>query len=183
VRITVGDLIVRPWRADDAEELSVAIEASLDELRPWMPWAADEPRTLAEREAWIEASGADVLGILAADDRTALGGTGLHRRVGEGGIEIGYWVRSGHTGKGIATCVAAALTRYAFSLPDIDRVEIHCDQANGASAAVPRKLGFTLISVEPDGIAAPGETGQSMTWRLTREQLPASSVADHPADW
>jgi ribosomal-protein-serine acetyltransferase len=171
----------RPWRVEDAEALSVAVEASLDELRLWMPWAAEEPRTLVERRAWIEEVANDAVGIVAADDRTALGGTGLHRRIGEGGVEIGYWVRTSHTGQGIATKVSAALTRYAFESPEIDRVEIHCDEANVASASIPRKLGFTLISIEPDGIAAPGESGRSMTWRLTRDQLDESSVSHHPA--
>ena len=35
---------LRHWRAEDAEAQARAIEESLDHLRPWMPWAADEPK-------------------------------------------------------------------------------------------------------------------------------------------
>ena len=36
-------LTIRRWRPDDVDALSAAIVASVDHLRPWMPWAADEP--------------------------------------------------------------------------------------------------------------------------------------------
>ena len=36
-------LTIRRWNAGDADALSAAIVASVDHLRPWMPWAADEP--------------------------------------------------------------------------------------------------------------------------------------------
>ena len=46
----------------------------------------------------------------------------------------------------------------------MERVEIHCDQANHLSAAVPERLGYRLDRVEPDEIRAPGESGRSMIW-------------------
>jgi RimJ/RimL family protein N-acetyltransferase len=39
-------------------------------------------------------------GIFAADEAEVLGGTGLHPRVGLGGLEIGYWVRASATRQG-----------------------------------------------------------------------------------
>jgi RimJ/RimL family protein N-acetyltransferase len=56
---------------------------------------------------------------------------------------IGYWIHVDHIGLGYATETSAALTKVAFTIEGMDRVEIHCDPANLASAAVPRKLGFT----------------------------------------
>ena len=46
----------------------------------------------------------------------------------------------------------------------LGRVEIHCDEANHRSAAIPRRLGYRLDRVEDDAIAAPGESGRSMVW-------------------
>lgn len=40
-----------------------------------------------------------------------VGGCGLHRRVGPGGLEIGYWVHAAWTRRGIAA--AAGFTRVA----------------------------------------------------------------------
>lgn len=42
-------------------------------------------------------------------------------------------------------------------------VEIHCEEANVRSAAVPRKLGYVLDRID-NAIEAPGETGRSMIW-------------------
>ena len=49
----------------------------------------------------------------------------------------------------------------------MDRVEIHCDEANVRSAAIPERLGYRLDRIEDDEIATPGETGRSMIWITT----------------
>jgi RimJ/RimL family protein N-acetyltransferase len=169
-------MIIRPYRVEDAPALAEAIEASVEHLRPWMPWIALEPRTLEQREAWILDEAGEAVGIFDDDDRTVIGGTGFHSRIGEGGVEIGYWVHVDRVGQGIATRAAALLTTQAFERPEIDRVEIHCDEANVASAAIPRTLGYVLVSIEDDEVAAPGEIGRSMIWRMTRDLLESSTV-------
>ncbi|MGI8886007.1 MAG: GNAT family N-acetyltransferase [Gaiellaceae bacterium] len=83
-----------------------------------------------------------MMGIFDIDERDVLGGTGLHKRRGADALEIGYWIRSSHVGRGLATESSAALTRVAFELCDVDRVEIRVDPANEASLTIPRKLGF-----------------------------------------
>jgi RimJ/RimL family protein N-acetyltransferase len=71
-----------------------------------------------------------------------LGGTGLHGRIGPGGLEIGYWVRASATRQGIATESSAALTRVGFEVCEADRIEIRIEPGNEASFGIPRKLGF-----------------------------------------
>ncbi|MFJ5231874.1 GNAT family N-acetyltransferase [Kitasatospora sp. NPDC088391] len=166
---------LRRRRLADAAELNASVIANLDHLRPWMFWAAQAP-TLAESEqmsvrgeaAWDE--GRDFLYLLGLDDEPAkvIGGFGLHGRVGPGAVEIGYWVHHAHTGRGLATAAARALTGAGFALPGIDRVEIHCDETNAASAAVPRKLGYTLDRIESAAVTAPAETGRKMFWVTER---------------
>jgi RimJ/RimL family protein N-acetyltransferase len=167
-----GVVLRRPTPADDVA-LAAAIAASLDHLRPWMSWADDEATTPERRQAFLAraeegwSTGSDfAFVILDADESTVLGTSGLHRRIGPRAIEIGYWVHAHHVGRGIATAVAGALTEAALDLPDVDRVEIHCDEANVRSAAVPRRLGYRLERIEEDGVTAPAETGRSMVWVL-----------------
>ncbi|WP_063750134.1 GNAT family N-acetyltransferase [Kitasatospora cheerisanensis] len=166
-----GGAHLRRRRVADAAGLNAAVLANLDHLRPWMPWAANAP-TLPESEelsvrgeqVWDE--GTDFMYLLGLDAEPALviGGFGLHGRLGPGALEIGYWVHREHTGRGLATAAARALTGAALALPGITRAEIHCDESNGASAAVPRKLGYTLDRIDAATPTAPAETGRKMIW-------------------
>jgi RimJ/RimL family protein N-acetyltransferase len=103
-----------------------------------------------------------------AQETALLGGAGLHPRLGPGRIEIGYWVRASQLRAGIASAAARALTLAAFNLSGIDEVHIHCDEANSASAGVPRGLGFRLMRTVDDEPKAPAEIGRSLEWVLTR---------------
>ena len=165
-------LVLRLWRDDDVDALAVAITESLDHLRPWMPWAGDEPldrdRRLALFAGWRvsrEAGGDAVYGIFRDGD--VVGGTGLHHRRGPGVLEIGYWVHADHVRRGYATEVSGALTSVALALAEIEAVEIHHDRANVASGGVPRSLGYTLVAETPKPVDAPGEMGIDCAWRIT----------------
>jgi RimJ/RimL family protein N-acetyltransferase len=76
-----------------------------------------------------------------------LGAAGLHTRQGQGIREIGYWVRADRLRQGLATEAVAALSKVAFEIDHVRRVEIRCDTKNVASAGVPKKAGFTLEGV------------------------------------
>lgn len=170
--IDLGEVVLRRHRPDDAAALAAAASASLDHLAPWMPWATPEGVTEAAMAAFIEtvsaqgeAAGDAVYGMFDPADGSCLGGCGLHDRLPEpGGVEIGYWLRADATGRGFMTRVVASLVEVALGLDGVDRVEVHCDEANVRSAAVPRRLGFTLAAIRPRAPQAPGEVGREMVW-------------------
>jgi RimJ/RimL family protein N-acetyltransferase len=148
-RIQTERLVVRCYEPRDAPLLKEAIDSSLEHLQPWMPWALDEPQTLEQKIELVELFGSSfdagenfTYGIFAADEAELFGGTGLHPRVGPGGLEIGYWVRASATRQGIVTESTAALTRAGFEVCEADRIEIRIEPRNEASFGVPRKLGF-----------------------------------------
>ncbi|HET9719597.1 MAG TPA: GNAT family N-acetyltransferase [Solirubrobacteraceae bacterium] len=168
-------LVLRRWRPEDAEALAEAVRTSAEHLRPWMPWVAHEPLSVAERAKLIRSwerdrrrGGDVVLGIFLGGQ--VAGGCGLHRRLGPGGLEIGYWTHAGFVRRGLATLASALLTDAAFARPEINRVQIRHDKANARSGAVPRRLGFTLLEEVPDEVQAPGEIGISCQWQITRDQ-------------
>jgi RimJ/RimL family protein N-acetyltransferase len=109
--------------------------------------------------------------VVDITDGSARGGTGLHTRIGEHGHGVGGWRRVDAGGRGLVTTFGAALTRVTFTLEDVQRVEMRCDEANVASAAVPRRLGFTLERIEDKPILAPGEIGRAMIWTCRPGQL------------
>jgi RimJ/RimL family protein N-acetyltransferase len=148
-RVTTERLVVRCWEPSDAPLLKEAVDSSLDHLRPWMPWAADEPQPLEAKVELLRRFrgqfdlGQDfVYGLFSPDESEVVGGSGLHTRAGEGALEIGYWIRASRAGHGLATEATAALTRVAFHVCGVDRVQIRVDPTNAPSLAIPRKLGF-----------------------------------------
>jgi RimJ/RimL family protein N-acetyltransferase len=148
-RIETERLVIRCYEPRDAPLLKEAIDSSLEHLRPWMPWAIDEPQTLEEKTELVKyfRSNYDTgenftCGIFSADESEVIGGTGLHPRIGPGGLEIGYWVRASATRQGFVTESTAALTRVGFEVCEADRIEIRIEPGNDASFGVPRKLGF-----------------------------------------
>jgi RimJ/RimL family protein N-acetyltransferase len=83
-----------------------------------------------------------VYGIFSRDESGGLGRDGLHKRHGEDAFEIGYWIRESRAGEGLATEASAALTKVAFEISGVDRVEIRVDPPNERSRKVPVKLGY-----------------------------------------
>jgi RimJ/RimL family protein N-acetyltransferase len=151
-RIESERLVLRCYEPEDAPALKDAVDRSLDHLRPWMPWTPDEPEPLdvvyerlRDFRAQYDRDENWIMGVFdPADESRLLGGTGLHPRIGEGGMEIGYWIAADAAGNGYATELAAVLTRAGFAcFADVDRIEIRVEPSNERSERIPRKLGFT----------------------------------------
>jgi RimJ/RimL family protein N-acetyltransferase len=171
--LAAGPVTLVAFRGDEAANLYRAVAENIDHLRPWMPWAAGEPTVPAQADYIAQArrewDAGTAFGYWLREDTSGelVGCAGLHHRVGPGAIEIGYWVSASRVRRGYATESARALTTAAFAMPRMERVEIHCDEANVASAGVPRRLGYRLDRVIEDApIEAPGERGPEMIWTM-----------------
>jgi RimJ/RimL family protein N-acetyltransferase len=181
--MSCGPVRLRRWRPDDLPRMASAARGSWEHLRPWMPSAQDEPTEetqrpwlLAVQEEW-RSGDAYQFAMLVAGADTVVGSIGLMRRIGPGGLEIGYWVAADHVGRGRATCAAAALTWVGLQLDGVQHLEIRCDEANAASAAVPARLGYRLSDTLTVPLTAPSETGRQQVWRFGAEQWPSSAAA------
>ena len=184
-RIETARLVVRCWQPADAPLLRAALAASWVHLGPWMPWARGEPTDLegaiALTRRWRGAFdlGQDfVYGVFSPDEHEVWGGSGLHTRVGDSAREIGYWIHVDQINQGLATELAGALTKVAFAVDGLRRVEIRCDPKNVRSAEVARKLEYayegTLRARAPDG---EGGYRDSMIWTLLEDEYRASPAA------
>lgn len=173
-------LLVRRWVPADAEALGRAVTESIEHLRPWMAWIAEEPVALAGRRTriaewereWLR--GGDVLlGVFS--DGNVIGGCGLHERIGPRGLEIGYWIHAAFLRRGLATRTVRILTEGAFTVLGVSHVEIHHDKANHASAGIPRKLGFHWLGEAPDEPEGPAELGIEWRWRMNKDDWKKTS--------
>jgi len=158
---------------DDVDEVLAAVNVSFAELHAWMTWA----ETMPTRESLAEFAGRAIHSedkwsywIREIEGGLLVGGASLSRRGVLDELEIGYWVRSDRTGRGYATEAACVLTNAAFdSHLGVATVKISMDKANGASAAVPQKLGFDLDHSYERDILTPGHSGQGVAWVVRRD--------------
>ena len=171
-RITTDRLMVRCWEPSDAPALRSAIDASLGQLRSWLPWAVTEPSPLEELGARLEGfrerfrAGEDwAFAVLDRASGGVLGGAGLHRRAAADALEIGYWLRVEAVGHGYATEVVEALARAALEHGGVERVEIRCDPRNARSVAVARRAGFRHVTTLAAEARSPeGQPRDTMIW-------------------
>lgn len=174
-------LVIRLWELSDAASLSRAAAESYEHLRPWMEWAAAEPMSLKQRRAQITQWRSDweqnrdaLYGVFVNGE--IAGGCGLHRRLAEDGLEIGYWIHARLVRQGLATRAVALLTEAALALPGITHVEIHHDKANEASGAIPCRLGFESLGEHAEKPAAPGDVGIECRWRIDERRWAIASA-------
>ena len=169
--LTTGSVQLRCWSASFAEATLIAIEESFAELEQWMDWAQEVPtidglrEVLRQGELDFHADRSWDYTIFDAESDDVIGGVGLHRTEDPGKFEISYWVRTSQTCRGVATLAARTVISAASTCLDWARqIVIRMDQANLASASVPRKLGFTLHAQEDREMAAAGHTGRGYVW-------------------
>jgi RimJ/RimL family protein N-acetyltransferase len=181
-RIESERLVIWCYNPKDAHKLQKSIQESVEHLRPWMPWVKSEPEELKVKIERLRMFRADfdlsknyIYGVFDPDETELVGGTGLHPRVGLNAFEIGYWIHVNHINKGYATEISAALTKVAFEVERVNRVEIHCDPNNIKSAAIPKKLGYVYEATlrnRTENIE--GELIDSMIWSLLKEEYSKS---------
>lgn len=153
-RLDTPRLVLRAPVPLDAAMVNEAVLDSFEALNAWMVWAAERP-SLADSRAFcreaVRSRAAGTAGpmlMLDAADGTMVGATGYPRvdwRVPA--FEVGYWCRTGRTGRGYASEAAWALTRAAFDALGARRVELRIDARNHPSIAVAERLGFELEGI------------------------------------
>ena len=179
-RMETARLVVRCWQPTDAAALKEALDPSVEHLRPWLPWAHEEPKPLAEKaellrtfRGMFDLDQDYIYGILERDESRVLGGTGLHTRLTDDAREIGYWIRRDAEGHGYITETVSALTRVGFELGGLSRIEIRCNPDNHRSAAVPRRLGYRHVDTVDDTDGEP-----TMIWALDVAGYAGSPAAE-----
>lgn len=182
-RIETERLVIRCWSPEDAAAVHHAEAQSRDHLKPFMLWAHtvesmdDTVAKLLRFRMRFDRGEDFMLGVFDPKTNEVVGGTGLHPRVGLGGIEIGYWVHAERVRRGYATEIAGALTRVAFELGDVRFVEIRTVPENVASASVPKKLGFQHEATLRERLQMPDDSfGDALVFSMFAKDYPTSAA-------
>ena len=176
-RIETERLILRAAKSNDGPEAFEAVVESVNELKPWMPWAHPEPKLEGSIEFHANAQARwysrEMLDFQWVDKST-------QRLVGKGGFhtinwdvpkfEIGYWVRTSMAGKGYCTEAVNALVAFAKRELGAKRLEICSDPRNERSRKVAERCGFALEGILRRNMRDPyGGLRDSCMYALTTE--------------
>ena len=150
MRIQTARLELVPKTRDDAE-------AMLERMTPYEraqvspDWLA-RMRASANVDPWVHGFSA-----VHRESGAAVGMGGFKGPPSDGIVEIAYAVDTEQQGKGYATEIAAALTRYAFTSADVKLVRAHTLPEGVASKKILAKCGYQYVGdvVDPeDGLVA-----------------------------
>ncbi len=143
-----GVVVLRPPTDGDVDEIFAAVRESLAEVVPWMAWCHAGYQRVESAEwvrsteqAWANETEYP-FAIFDQATGTLFGTCGLNAldRVNRW-ANLGYWVRTTATRRGVATRAATLVATFAFRELGLDRVEILAATGNVASQRVAGNVG------------------------------------------
>jgi ribosomal-protein-serine acetyltransferase len=150
IQVTNGCILLRPLQMADIVPMYEAVRESVTGVSRWLArchpdYSMEDSRTWIESRPAAWADGSEYsFAITDAADGTFLGTCGLNRLDPvHQWANLGYWVRSSRTRKGVATAATLLVARFAFEELNLNRVEIVIATGNHPSLRVSEKGGAT----------------------------------------
>jgi RimJ/RimL family protein N-acetyltransferase len=174
-----GQFELRPAWPEHTDAVFEAVRESLPELITWATWCHADYAP-GETEAFLRQSLADWHEGKAYNFLIFERGT--DRMLGSCGVNeinrlalranLGYWVRSSATRRGVATAAARLVARFALTELDLLRVEIVAAVGNVASQRVAEKVGATREGILRNRIRVRSVQFDGVGYSLTPADLP-----------
>nr|WP_091348448.1 GNAT family N-acetyltransferase [Micromonospora rhizosphaerae] len=149
VEITEDGLLLRPWRAADADAVHRAcqdpdIQRWTTVPRPYLPEHAHDFVTGKASAAWADGTGAPFAVCDAATGEllASCGLVSIDRGLGSG--EVGYWTAPWARDRGVAVRATRAVARWAFDALKLRRLIWQAEVGNHASRLVALRAGFRI---------------------------------------
>ena len=171
------DVTIRPYRVEDAAPLLEAALESVPDAAPWMPWChaelkVEDVRTWLESQVAAREDGTAFEFAIVDADGNYLGGCGINNVRPKGRFaNLGYWVRSSATGRGIAPAAVRALVRWAFANTGLERLEILCAVGNPRSQRVAEKVGARREGVHPSRLFLHDRAHDAVVYSIVRPEV------------
>jgi ribosomal-protein-serine acetyltransferase len=181
-------VVLRPPRDDDAQAIWDAVRESVTEVGAWLPWC-HAAYGLDDALAWVRASRdararGDECAFVVTDaaEGALLGGCGLNQvEAVNRRANLGYWVRTAATGRGVATEAARLVAEFALTVLGLGRLEIVAATGNQASQRVAEKLGAVREGILRNRFWLGGEPVDGVLYSLVPADLGRpTTVPDGP---
>ena len=164
---------IRPLIPADAPAVVEAVRESIGELRPWMPWchpgySLEDANAFIDRTREAAAAGSGFECALMVDG--TLAGIGGINEIDKGNrrANLGYWVRSSMTRRGIAATAVGLLRDWAFARTDLVRLEILVAAGNTPSLRVAEKAGALREGVLRNRLFLYGVSHDAVMYSIVR---------------
>jgi RimJ/RimL family protein N-acetyltransferase len=183
-----GTLTLTRSVAEDVSPLVASLQASMPELRAFMPWAHFPENNTEEAQAvrlerntaqWNDKQ--DFTWHLSFEGARVVGSFGLHPRcLNPLGREVGYWIDSRWAGRGLCTRAVQMIVVMGFEKMGLERLQVGCDVLNTGSRRVIEKVGFVeegvlrqMLPSAPPNVVEAGwcGTGDMVLYALTRDDF------------
>jgi ribosomal-protein-serine acetyltransferase len=173
-----GKILIRPYSAEDTGAVYEAVRESIKEISVWMPWchadyAIEETTAFIESraEAW-QHDREYTFGIFDVSTKDFLGSTGLNfvNRV-HNCANLGYWVRSSCTGRGVASSAARLVARFGLESCDFQRIEILAAVGNLPSQRAAEKAGALREAVLRKRLLVKGQPQDAVLYSFVAEDF------------
>ena len=169
-------VLIRQYQGGDAETSYSAVRESIDELSCWMPWC-HPGYSLQDAKNWASAAAARFVDrsafefVVSNSSGDYLGGCGLNQiRPLDRVANLGYWVRSSQTAKGIATSAVREVAAWAFAQTNLVRLEIVVAEGNARSRRVAEKVGAHCEGILRKRIFLHGRSEDALMFALVRRE-------------
>ena len=150
MELTNGEVRLRPPHESDAPAVVAAVQSSLAELSPWLPWATDAYDEGSALQ-WIcgELDPSEHGFLILGHDQALVGICGLNQ-VNElhNCANLGYWLRTDCTGHGWAAKATRILSKYGINEVGLHRLEILMSVENEPSRLVAERAGAEYEGVQ-----------------------------------
>ena len=170
-------LVLRPFRRRDVGSMHEAIEVSLADLQPWLPWVDGYDRGVAQRfvresvAAWADRRAFDFTVRLIDDPNRHIGNVSIwHTSVQNDIGEVGYWIRSDETGLGYGTEATTRAVQIGFEELRLHKVQLRIAIGNTRSEHIAEELGFVREGVLRDEVKVGNQWLDHSVWSLLEEE-------------
>ncbi len=171
------NLYIRRYKKSDEDALYEAARSSIAEVFEYLPWchpdyAHEDAKNWLEtiESSWKEAN-AYSFAIFDKNKTKLLGGCGINR-IDEHPIgNLGYWIRTGATGKGIATEATLGLIDFGINHLGLQRIEIVMSVNNIASKKVAEAAGGVFEGTARNRLLLHGKKHDAHVYSITPEDL------------
>jgi len=168
-----GVITIRPFKSQDVPSFFAAVRASADVLGRWMPWchadySIDEAKMwLATcQAAWTRHTSYPFL-IIEPNNHEVIGSVDINQINRDHNFgNVGYWVSSAHSGKGIATAAVKLAIQFGFTEVGFTRLEIVALAENVASRRVAEKVGATFECIARNRLTGWGKVQDAAVYSI-----------------